>query len=589
MANIKVVLNKWRMKTGQRNIHNISQPLEAISTPIEGKSFTLNKKAETSSGNSFSVSNPVIDVPNDNPEQVHLRIPKRVGRLHRLLHRTKKFWKPELTPAELEVKEQERKNLKILAAMYRSMRIADKRIPQAYANLGIEHVVKTKDKYERGRSRRVRFSKWVYSADGNTIYGKVSEVPYGFSPAKLVESEVLTALSFSLGHPVGGKCGNLGEGVIIYVSLAGSMDIPDMFSFSASLPLISESAPPLSYFVGAGENGARKIYNLEELPHLLIGGSTGSGKSVALVGMLATFIARNTPETVRFLFADLKRMELVHFQGVPHLITEIPEIPTGIVVEDEQIIPMLKWLETENNRRQAEFAKARIKNLAEWNRKNRVRHMPRIVVAIDELARLMRNVNTRKEFIDLTYDLASTARATGIYLIMATQFAKDKYITTDIKMNVTGRMAFSVPDLQGSIAMIDTGEAVNLYPPPGRGIFVHGVNRFKFQSPFITTPQVAEIVKRAIEGKTVSTLAIGEVVTIDNIIHWALTENNGYLQTRETFREFTGRIEYHELIALLNEMDNQVYTFGDAQYRVIAPAGQRARQLEIIKTDIDGN
>jgi DNA segregation ATPase FtsK/SpoIIIE-like protein len=211
--------------------------------------------------------------------------------------------------------------------------------------------------------------------------------------------------------------------------------------------------------------------------------------------------------------------------------------------------------------------------------------MPRIVVAIDELARLMRNSATSKEFVDLTYDLASTARATGIYLIMATQFAKDRYITTDIKMNVPGRMAFSVPDLQGSISMIDTGEAVNLYPPPGRGIFMHGVNKFKFQSPFISTAQIAEVVKIAQSGKTLTSLAIGETVNCEDIVKWALTENNGFLQARETFREFSGRIEWNELVKLLDEMDEKVYLFGDAHYRVMPPAGQRARQLELSKTE----
>jgi hypothetical protein len=580
--NIRVRLNKWRMRTGQRSIHNFSMPLEAVSTPCEGQSQASAATAALASGESIASTIPIEDVDNTDPEKVHLRIPKKIGRIKRWASRFHKFWKPPLTPAELELQEQTQRNMRIRVAMYRQMMIANKRIPMAYANLGIEYQRKTtKDKYERSKPRRVRFSKWQFSSDGNTVYGKVCSVPYGFSPAKLVEPEVLTALSVALGHPVGGKCGNLGEGVIIYVSLAGTMDIPDMFSFSAALPLISESAPPLTYFVGAGENGSRKTYNLEELPHLLIGGSTGSGKSVALVGILSTFIARNTPETVRLLMADLKRMELVHFEGTPHLITDIPEIPTGIVVDDKQIIPMLKWLEAENNRRQALFAKERIHNLAEWNRRNRVRKMPRIVVAIDELARLMRNAATSKEFVDLTYDLASTARATGIYLIMATQFAKDKYITTDIKMNVPGRMAFSVPDLQGSISMIDNGDAVNLYPPPGRGIFMHGVNRFKFQSPFISTAQIAEVVRNAKAGKTVTTLAIGETVTYEDIVKWALTENNGFMQAREAFREFSGRIEWNELVKMLGEMDDKVYPFGDAQYRVTPPAGQRARQLEI--------
>jgi DNA segregation ATPase FtsK/SpoIIIE-like protein len=279
--------------------------------------------------------------------------------------------------------------------------------------------------------------------------------------------------------------------------------------------------------------------------------------------------------------ADLKRMDLVHFEGIPHLVKEIEGIPTGIVIEDKQIIPMLKWLEKENNRRQLLFASEGVHDLASWNRRKRSDHLPRIVFFADELARLMRNKNTAKEFTELTYDLASTGRATGMYLVVSTQYPKDKYISTDIKLNLPGRMCFSVPDLPASVSMIETGEAVNLYPPPGRGIFSHGVNKYKFQSPFISDGQLKEIVKNAIEGKTSTKLARATELTHDEIVAWSLTENNGFLNARDAFREFSGRMEWNELVKMLNEMDNKIYPFGEQQYRVVPPAGQRARQLEL--------
>jgi hypothetical protein len=487
---------------------------------------------------------------------------------------------------EQEQLEQVRKNAHIRMVMVRQMMIANKRLPNSYANLGLEYIRnRTKDKYERSKPVRVHFCKWLFSADGNTIYGKIDQVPYGINPAKLVQDDVLTALTVSMGHPCGGRLDPNGGGVVISIALAGTMDIDDMFAFNKALELISESAPPLTYMVGATANGGRKTYNLEELPHLLIAGTTGSGKSVALRGIAATFVARNNPDTIKLLMADLKRMDLVHFEGIPHLITEIPEIPTGIVIEDKQIIPMLKWLEKENNTRQSMFSNAKVHSLAEWNRRHRNRKMPRIIVFIDELARLMRNASTSKEFIGLTYDLASTARATGIYLVLSTQFAKDKYITTDIKMNIPGRMCFSVPDLQASVCMIETGEAVNLYPPPGRGIFVHGVNKFKFQAPFVSDGQLAEIVKNAIAGKSTGKLAAATELTEEEIVKWSLTENNGFLGSREAFREFTGRMEWNELIKMLTGMDNKTYLFGEQQYWVVPPAGQRARQLEQMLTD----
>lgn len=583
MSNIKVVLKKWWLRTGQHGKTGHSETIENTSVTTIGASETISGVATLKSGESQTTGRDVPLVENPDPEKNHLRLPRRIGWLERRIRRARVFWKPELTPLEKDILEQKRRNRAIRATMNREMGIANKIIPNAYAGLGIQYQRQSKKGFEKEKIERVRFSKWTSSADGNTIYGKVCKVPYGHSPAELVRDDVLTALSFSLGHPVGGKCGDKGEGVIIWVSLAGTMDIPDLAKFDETFPLISSSAPPLSVFIGIGENSAKHIYNLEELPHLLIGGSTGSGKSVMLTSILATIVARNSPNDVRFLLADLKRIDLVHFEGIPHLIQDIPEIPTGIVTEDKQIIPLFHWLEKENNRRQDLFGKERVRSLAEWNRRNRAKHLPRIVVAIDEFARLMRSELQKKEFISLTYDLASTARATGIYLILATQFAKDKYVSTDIKMNIPGRVAFSVPDLQGSVSLIDSNEAVNLYPPAGRGIFCHGVNKYKFQAPFISSSQIAGIVKSAKEGKILSTILISESISEEDLISWALNSNNGLLQTYQAFHQFTPRVTEAEVKKILQNMDNKKYLFEGVEYQVIPAVGGRARQLQRVE------
>lgn len=580
MANIKQVLRKWYFRTGQHGKTGHSETVENRSLTLENTGQASLGASAARSGDSQTTGRDIPNLENPDPEKNHLRFPKRIGKLARWLRRTRVFWKPELTPAEIDILEQNRRNAKIRQTMIREMRIANKLIPNSYAGLGIEYHRTSKSKHEREKIQRVEFSKWLYTADGNTIYGKVRKIPYNHSASELVTNDALTNLSFSLGHPVGGKCGDKGEGVVIYVSLAGTLDIPDLVKFADVLDLISEAAPPLSVFLGIGENSAKHVYNLEELPHLLIGGSTGSGKSVALTSIIATIVARNTPKDVKLLLADLKRIDLILFEGVPHLITEIPEIPSGIVVDDKQIIPMLKWLEAENNRRQALFGKAKIRNLAEWNKKNRSKHLPRIVVACDEFARLMRNKSTEKEFISLTYDLASTARATGIYLYLATQFAVSRYVSTDIKMNIPGRIAFSVPDLQGSVALIDCNEAVNLYPPAGRGIFCHGVNKFKFQAPFISTAQILAIVKNSQAGKKFQKAAIPECLSEEEIINWSLTENNGFLATYATFNHFAQRITQGELKRLLQSMDNKKYSIGEESYQVLPAMGGRARQLQ---------
>ena len=581
MPNLKVRLNRWKMRTGQRGMTGRSSDIENVSTPLEASSKSLDAIALDKTGASNSHNNPAPDIDNTDLEKMHLRLPRRIGKLERWWTRTKHFWKPKLTPIEREQLDQVRKNARIRNIMIRQMAIANKVIPQAYANLGIEYIrTKRTDKYEKTRIQRVRFCKWLFSSDGNTIYGKVNDIPYGHNATELVDSKVLTHLTTALGHPCGGRLDQNGGGVVISVALAGTMDIDDMFAFNKALELISPSAPPLTFMVGATSNGGRKTYNLKEMPHLLIAGSTGSGKSVAMLGIVGTFAARNTPDELRMLLADFKGVDFCHFENLPHLVRTIPEIPSGIVDKNSQVLPMLKWLEKENHDRQTAFSNARVHNLDDWNRHHHTNKLPLIVVVVDEIAQMNRDKKTKDEFTNMVYSIASTSRATGIHLVLSTQFPKDEYISTAIKMNIPGRMAFSVPDLHGSICMIENGDAVNIFPPPGRGIFVHGVNRFMFQSPYISDGQIKEIIRNAVEGRRTANMAKGTELAPEEIVQWALTENNGSLQAQAVFREFTERMEWHALVTLLSEMDNKIYPYGDASYKVIPGGSHRARQLE---------
>jgi hypothetical protein len=581
MPNVKVTLNRWFLRTRQRSKVGRSYPIDAQSATIEAESGAAAAIAAGDSGDSGSINNPAPDIDNEHPEQMHLRFPRHIGRLERWWTRTKHFWKPELTPIEKEQAEQVRHNRLIFRTMVAQMAIANKRFPVAYANLGMEYIrARVKDKYENSKPKRVHFCKWLFSADGNTIYGKVDQVPYGINPIKLVDEGVLTALTVSLGHPVGGRLDPNGGGVVISVALAGTMDIDDMFAFNKALELIAPSAPPLTFMVGAVSNGGRRTYNLKEMPHLLIAGSTGSGKSIAMLGIIGTFAARNTPEAVKILLADFKGVDFNQFENLPHLVRSIPEIPSGIVDKNSQIIPMLKWLEKENHDRQTAFSKAKVHNLDDWNRHHHADKLPLIVVVVDEIANLNRDKKTKDEFTEMVYSIASTSRATGIHLVLSTQFPKDEYISTAIKMNIPGRMAFSVPDVHGSICMIENGDAVNIFPPPGRGIFVHGVTRFMFQAPYISDGQIKEIVRNSIEGKKTAGMAKGTELAPEEIVQWSLTENNGFLKAQDVFREFTSRMEWHALVTLLGEMDGKVYPYGDAYYKVIPGGSHHPRQLE---------
>lgn len=571
-------------RTGQTSKKGRSLSLDNRNSNLSSSSQAHEGSAKDRSGESQSLGGVVDYVENLEPGKRRVVNPRRIGKFERFIRRQKFFWRPPLTAEEkfdLEAKRIDKATQKTRDA---DMAVIGKRIIESYFNMGINYVQTSKNKLERQKIQKVKFMSWKSTSDGATYWGKVSHIPYGHNATQLVSDEALTQLSFSVGKPVKGICNDL-VGVMISVSAAGTLDMPIEIDFNVVFPLISKSAPPLSVFIGIGENGTRHIYNLEELPHLLIGGTTGSGKSVALTQILATIIARNNPQDIKLLLADLKNCDLNLFEGAPHLIKDIPEIPTGVVTKDDQVVPMFKWLEAENNRRQAMFSHSHIRNLAEWNSRHKNRCMPRIVVACDEFARLMRNDRQKQEFIALTYDLASTARATGIYLILATQFAKDKYITTDIKMNIPGRLAFSVPDLQGSVALIDSNKAVNLYPPAGRGIFQHGVNTFSFQSPLISSRQILKIVEEAQQGKTLENIPVNADVTEQEIVRWALAENNGNLQTHAVYNHFSSRSERKNVEDMLREMDGKIYVIEEVEYKVLRPAGKSGRKL--VKSELE--
>ena len=159
----------------------------------------------------------------------------------------------------------------------------------------------------------------------------------------------------------------------------GTNDLPEFVDFGSVFDLISESAPALEVCLGVTQNGGKKFQNLEVAPHVLIAGATGAGKSIGMLNLIAQLLGRNSPETLRVLLCDLKRMDLNCFVSdppIPHLIREIEGIPLGYVDHDAQVEPMLEWLSRENERRADLLSKHKIRNITEWNRKHHRQALP---------------------------------------------------------------------------------------------------------------------------------------------------------------------------------------------------------------------
>jgi S-DNA-T family DNA segregation ATPase FtsK/SpoIIIE len=221
-----------------------------------------------------------------------------------------------------------------------------------------------------------------------------------------------------------------------------------------------EGANKLALGLGNDVSGQSIIGDLTRMPHLLIAGATGQGKSVCINALITSLLFQATPDHLRLLLIDPKRVELVGFNGLPHL-----ALP--VLVESHQAAAALRWAVAEMDRRYKLFSAEGVRNIAGYNDKSAqklARPLPYIVIVIDELADLM--MVAAGEIEELICRIAQLARAVGIHLIIATQRPSTDIITGLIKANIPSRIAFAVGSQVDSRVILDSGGAEKLL---GRG------------------------------------------------------------------------------------------------------------------------
>jgi len=258
------------------------------------------------------------------------------------------------------------------------------------------------------------------------------------------------------------------------------------------------AASPLSLALGKDIGGHPVVVELDRMPHLLVAGTTGSGKSVAINAMILSILYKATPQDVRMIFIDPKMLELSVYQGIPHLLAPV-------VTDMKEAANALRWCVAEMDRRYRLMSALGVRNMAGYNRKVKeaadagqpipdplfkpqegqtapsLEHLPFIVVVIDELADMMMLVGKKVE--ELIARLAQKARAAGIHLVLATQRPSVNVITGLIKANIPTRIAFQVSSKIDSRTILDQmgaeqllGHGDMLYMAPGGGVpvRVHG-------------------------------------------------------------------------------------------------------------------
>lgn len=296
-------------------------------------------------------------------------------------------------------------------------------------------------------------------------------------------------------------------------SLVG-IEVPNSFRALVYLREILESEEfrtaksKLTLPLGRTVSGKPMVADLENMPHLLIAGATGSGKSVAMNTFLISLLYQNSPKDLKMILIDPKRVELRSYSSIPHLLCPVIQDPEKAAIS-------LRWVVAEMTRRYVELSNRRVRNVAEFNAVKGESKLPRIIVVVDELADLM--MAAGREVEASICRIAQMARAVGIHLVIATQRPSVDVITGLIKANIPSRIAFAVSSQIDSRTILDGAGAEDLlsrgdmlYLPPGmnkpvrvQGIYVSTeeiervTNRVKLtKEPFydddITSPEMAK-------------------------------------------------------------------------------------------------
>jgi S-DNA-T family DNA segregation ATPase FtsK/SpoIIIE len=242
----------------------------------------------------------------------------------------------------------------------------------------------------------------------------------------------------------------------------------------------------LAVALGCDVTGKPVVADIGKMPHVLIAGQTGSGKSVCINTFLASLLFRASPNELKLILVDPKRVELTGYNNIPHLLTPV-------IVDPEKVVSALRWIMSEMDRRYKLFAEAGVRNIDGYNEMSGFQALPYIVLFIDELADIM--LFSPVEVEDAITRIAQMSRATGIHMVLATQRPSVDVITGLIKANVPTRIAFAVSSLVDSRVILDTQGAEKLL---GRGDMLYlppeSAKPSRIQGAFISDKEVVELV-----------------------------------------------------------------------------------------------
>ncbi|MEX2028787.1 MAG: DNA translocase FtsK [Candidatus Curtissbacteria bacterium] len=406
-------------------------------------------------------------------------------------------------------------------------------------------------------------AKVVEVNNGPTITQYALEIPMGTKLSKILalQNDLALALATPTGNvrieaPIPGK------------SLVG-IEIPNISPEVVSLKnvlsddKIRTSKSKLTIGLGLDVSGNPVITDIGKMPHLLVAGTTGSGKSVLINAIIATILFRASPDEVKLILVDPKRVELTDYADIPHLLTPV-------IVEPDKILSSLRWATAEMDRRYKLFHEAQVRNIQGYNELSGFQALPYIIIIIDELNDLMQFAPVEIE--DAIIRIAQMARATGIHLVVATQRPSVDVITGLIKANIPSRIAFNVSSMVDSRVIIDQpgaekllGRGDMLYIPPEaskpmrvQGVYVSDTeirNLISFLKKSGMTPEYSEEVIQMPIGKISGRGGGGGDGEQDDLFEEAVRTICQYDRASASLLQRRLRVGYARAARLLDELE----------------------------------
>ncbi|MCL5674091.1 MAG: DNA translocase FtsK [Deltaproteobacteria bacterium] len=320
----------------------------------------------------------------------------------------------------------------------------------------------------------------------------------------------------------------------------------------------------LTIVLGKGPKGNNAVFDLAQCPHLLVAGSTGSGKSVFLNTLITSILFKATYEEVNFLMIDPKRLELTFYEGLPHLATDV-------VCDPKKAAAALSWAVREMEERYKNMQEAKVRNIEQYNRYLKQNHkpvLPFLVIIIDELSDLM--LVSPKDVETSIMRLSQMARACGIHLVIATQRPSVNVITGIIKANMPSRIAFLVSSKVDSRTILDSngaeellGSGDMLFMPPGQGklLRIHGA--------YVSEKEIKNVIDSIIEKHLPSQKK-------ESLINEFEKSNNFDRITENSQDEDL----YNELLDLIDDSEMEYVSISFVQRRFRIGFNRAARLIE---------